>query len=553
MKRRLLTGAVLLSAVVAMAIAVAGPIMAEWLFAGGGLNNTSHQANEFVISPATVADLQVRWQTELDGSISATASVQNGAVYVPDWGGSLHRLDAVTGERVWTMAIADYTGIPGDFARVTPAIDAEVIVLSNQAGRNNQARVPELGRATIMAVRKDNGELVWATQVEDHPRAIITASPVIHNGVVYAGVASFEEDVVDFCCDFRGSVVALDLATGALLWKTYTVPEGYSGNAVWSSTPVVDEQRGYLYFTTGNNYLIPDEVMSCINTAITTFNPDDYTLAERDAAIAAVQGCYGEAFESNWFNAVVALSLETGEKVWATHTLPFDAWTGACFAPEPLPSCQGGPDYDFGQGPMLFEQGGPDGAVGVLSVGQKSGDFWGLDPNTGAIVWKTKVGPGSVFAGGLQWGSATDGVRIYTGANTAVDDFFQPKPWTLQGGGNNGETISHGFWSALDGLTGEILWQVADLNMSGDIGRMAVANGVVFAGSLGTPLMAGGAANDPTMVALDAETGELLWQFVSGGSVISGAAIVDGEVFWGSGYAQFGSGTENTTFYAFGF
>lgn len=553
MRRHLLISTISIGLAWAFALAVAGPMITEWLFAGGRLKNTSSQDDETIISPASVVDLQVKWQNELDGSISATASVADGAVYVPDWGGSLHRLDAMTGEKVWTTKIADYTGIPNDFARVTPAVDDEVLIIGNQAGRNNRDRDPELGGAMVIAMRKDNGEQVWATKVEDHPRAIITASPVIHAGVVYVGVASFEEDVVDTCCDFRGSVVALDVATGAMLWKTYTAPEGYSGNAVWSSAPVVDVQNGLLYFTTGNNYLIPEEVLSCINTAITTFDPDDFTLVERDAAIAAVQGCYGTDFELNWFNAVVALELETGATVWATHTLPFDAWTGACFAPEPLPSCQGGPDYDFAQGPMLFKRSGPEGAVDLLAVGQKSGDFWGLDPITGDLIWKTKVGPGSVFAGGLQWGSATDGTRIYTGANLAVDEFFQPKPWTLQGGGNNGETIFYGFWSALDAGTGEILWQVADLNMSGDIGRMAVANGVVFAGSLGTPQAGGGAANDPTMVALHAETGEVLWDFVSGGSVISGAAIVNGMVYWGSGYAQFGSGTENTTFYAFGF
>ncbi len=60
-----------------------------------------------------------------------------------------------------------------------------------------------------------------------------------------------------------------------------------------------------------------NEVLSCINTAITTFDPDNFTLTERDAAIMAVQDCYGEAFESNWFNAIVALNLDTGEKVWA--------------------------------------------------------------------------------------------------------------------------------------------------------------------------------------------------------------------------------------------
>ena len=47
------------------------------------------------------------------------------------------------------------------------------------------------------------------------------------------------------CCTFRGSMVALDLATGAILWKTYMTPEpDYPGNAVWGSSPAIDTKRG---------------------------------------------------------------------------------------------------------------------------------------------------------------------------------------------------------------------------------------------------------------------------------------------------------------------
>ena len=38
------------------------------------------------------------------------------------------------------------------------------------------------------------------------------------------------------------------------------------------------------------------------------------------------------------------------------------------------------------------------------------------------------------------------------------------------------------------------------------------------------------------MYALAAATGKILWSFASGGSVSGGAAIVDGSVYWGSGY-----------------
>lgn len=544
-KDKSLTALAALTLTVATANAESG--VPEWFSSGGGLKNQSHQDAETVIAPATAPGLSVLWQAELDGSISATAAVEGDAVYVPDWGGSLHRLDAATGAAVWSRSVSEYSGIAGDFARVTPAIGEDVIIIGNQAARNNVARDPSKGGATVMAIDKATGDLVWKTVVDPHPRAIVTASPVISAGIVYVGVASFEEDAAPGCCDFRGSAVALDVATGQVLWQSFMAPEGYSGNAIWSSAPVVDSKLGQLYVTTGNNYLIPADVLACVTAATGDFDPDDFTLEDRDNAIESVKACYGANFEANAFNSVVALDLETGERNWTTHTLPFDAWTAACFAPIALPTCLDGPDYDFGQGPMLFSKR----KTSVLAVGQKSGDFWGLNPETGEIVWKSKVAPGSAFAGGLQWGSATDGSRIYTGANVAVNDSFIPKPWTLQGGGNNGETVATGFWSAIDGLTGEILWQVQDLNLSGDIGRMAVANGVVFAGSLGTPAPFGGAANDPTMVALDAETGAILWSFVSGGSVISGAAVVDGVVYWGSGYDYFGLGTNNNKFFAF--
>ena len=49
-----------------------------------------------------------------------------------------------------------------------------------------------------------------------------------------------------------------------------------------------------------------------------------------------------------------------------------------------------------------------------------------------------------------------------------------------------------------------------------------------------------------------AATGQELWSFASGGSCLSGAAIADGTVFWGSGYSNLGFGTPNNKLYAFG-
>ena len=52
------------------------------------------------------------------------------------------------------------------------------------------------------------------------------------------------------------------------------------------------------------------------------------------------------------------------------------------------------------------------------------------------------------------------------------------------------------------------------------------------------------------MYALNAATGAILWSFASGGSCVSGAAVSDGMLFWGSGYSKLG--TPNNKLFAFG-
>ena len=231
--------------------------------------------------------------------------------------------------------------------------------------------------------------------------------------MAYVGVASYEEAFAGFipgypCCSFRGSILALDANTGEIKWKTYTTPEGYSGNAVWGSSPVVDTKRNSVYIGTGNNYSVPDDVTDCIIAA--------------GADGAAQRACLAA---DNYFDAVVALDLKTGAVKWGTSVIPFDTWNVACFFgfpgvdPTNCPEAQG-PDFDFGQAPMLYTAKVGKKNQDFLGIGQKSGIFWSLNPDTGGIVWSTQVSPGGV-AGGMIWGSASDGTRLYTSsANSEV-------------------------------------------------------------------------------------------------------------------------------------
>src|SRR5262249_61130326 len=100
---------------------------------------------------------------------------------------------------------------------------------------------------------------------------------------------------------------------------------------------------------------------------------------------------------------------------------------------------------------------------------------------------------------------------------------------------------SAGLWAALDPATGTVLWRTPDPNKAIDIGPMTVANGVVYASSMAAVEPTTSIPNPqqpPTMFALDAASGNTLWSFPSGASVNAGATVVNGVVYWGSGYAH---------------
>lgn len=497
--------------------AQADALDSAWPSAGQNLGNTRYQNQSGGISVASVPRLAVKWEVNTLGDVSATPAVDGKRVYFPDWGGYLSAVDRKTGALAWQVSIAAVTGVPYDKARATPVIIGDKLIVGTQGS----VLVPGGGAGgKLIAFNKNTGATLWMTTLDTHPAAIVTQSATVHGNRVYVGVASMEEALAGLvpgypCCSFRGSMLALDVDTGAILWKTWMAPTGYSGNAVWGSSPAVDPKRGQLYIATGNNYSVPAAVLACVAAA------GSDTVAQR--------ACIGAG---DYFDSIVALDLASGAIRWATTALPFDAWTVSCIpflgdgsnCPSPA-----GPDYDFGQAPALFRT-----ANGVESVGagQKSGQYWALNPDTGAVRWSTQAGPGGT-AGGLQWGSAVDGKRVYT-ANANSNQ----ASWKLPAG----NYVTSGMWSGLDALTGQLLWQVAPSMGGGTSGPVTTTNGVVFGCSLDSL---------GHMYALNAATGAELWRFASGGSCLSGAAIAGGELFWGSGYGNFGFGTPNFKLYAF--
>ena len=93
----------------------------NWPMGGANLFDTRSNPLEHAISAANVGRLALKWAFTTHGDVSATAAVVDGAIYFPDWGGYLNKVDAQTGRLIWQTQISQYSGIAGDTARHQPS------------------------------------------------------------------------------------------------------------------------------------------------------------------------------------------------------------------------------------------------------------------------------------------------------------------------------------------------------------------------------------------------------------------------------------------------
>ncbi|XP_006363936.1 polyvinylalcohol dehydrogenase-like [Solanum tuberosum] len=483
---------------------------AEWLNHGGDITNRRSAPGEILISPRTINKLKLRWKFLAGFDITATPAVANGVVYFPSWNGNLYAVNALTGGLIWQQNLTRLTGLP-----IPPGRTVNLIVSrATPVVADDLLLVGIYGPAVVIAVRRLTGELVWSTQLDSRPLALITQSGTVHLGGYYVGVSSVENTVPSAaqCCIFRGSLVKLNVRTGAIIWQTYTLPDnggrlgGYSGAAIWGSSPAIDIARGHVYVGTGNLYSAPPEVLKCQAAQNNRTTPP--TVPDQ---------CFGKDIH---FDSILALDLYSGQIVWATQLGGYDVFTFACLVPN-NPDCPPGPnvDADFGEAPMMLTIFSNGRFRDVVVAVQKSGFAWALDRNNGNIVWFKKAGPGGAEGGGI-WGAATDGRRVYT--NIANGNRL---PFTLA---PSTQTTTAGGWVAMNANTGQILWTTANPSNETSPGPVTIVNGVLFAGSV--------APNGP-LYAMDASDGKILWTFNTGATIYGGASISYGCVFIGHGYS----------------
>jgi polyvinyl alcohol dehydrogenase (cytochrome) len=467
-----------------------------WNGWGQDLANSRFQPHSG-LTAQEVRQLKVKWVFAYPGQMTwGQPTVVNGKVFVSSTTGQVFALDARSGCTLWSIEV----GAPVRSAIfVGPGTRGHEIAYFGDVAAN------------VHAVDADTGRELWHVHVDDHPMARITGSPVLFRDRLLVPVSSFEEgaaaDASYGCCTFRGSVVALDAATGKRLWKRRTIeaePKPYrrkgsatglfgpAGGSVWNA-PTIDPARGLLYVGTGNDYTDIDDPAT---------------------------------------DAVLAIDVASGQIRWAHQLRRHDRWAGGCTLSGPCPKAPG-PDADFAASVILMSL--PSGGD-VLVAGQKSGVVYGLDPASGKVRWRTKVGVGSIF-GGIEWGMAAQGSTV-----------FVPISDSLPGKAGRGRPGL----AALDAASGKMRWWSAapqpvcawgSDDCRGSLSQAVTAiQGYVFAGSQDGHLRAYDSANGK--VVWDLDTGAAFVPVnapaAHGGSLDSGGpAVVDGVVYVNSGYGQF--------------
>jgi polyvinyl alcohol dehydrogenase (cytochrome) len=269
-----------------------------WNGWGADTSNTRYQPRPG-LRAEDVPTLKLKWAFGFPGGAQAygNPAIVAGRVYVGSDTGVFYSLDASTGCTYWSYQ-AD-AGI-----RAAPTLAPA----SGDRPGHDRVYVADL-KANVYALDAATGELTWKKSVDSHRFARITGSPKLHEGRLYIPVSSFEEGPAAQpayqCCTFRGSVVALEAASGTEVWKSYTIAEtpqqvgmnstgtarwAPAGAAVWNS-PTIDPAKGALYIGTGNSYTEP-----AVKTS----------------------------------DSVIAMDLKTGKILWWNQVTPADAFLVGC-------------------------------------------------------------------------------------------------------------------------------------------------------------------------------------------------------------------------------
>ena len=468
----------------------------HWLTFSGTYRSHRHSLLT-QITPANVRSLQMAWlrQTQsYPGGFQATPLVVDGVMYTVEAPNNVLALDAASGRLLWKLP---YNAPPT--ARVAGHVSNRGLAILG--GTLFVGTID----AHLLAIDAYSGKLLWDVTVADarDPACTlarcygITNAPLVVKDKVIVGVAGGDDGTVGK--GIRGFIAAFEPKTGKEAWRFYTIPApGEPGGNTWSGdswktggagvwvTGSYDPELNLTYWGTGNP--------SPTGSASTRLGDNLYSAS------------------------VVALDADTGKLRWHYQFTPHDDF-----------------DWDAAQIPVLVDLVRHDRLRKVMLWANRNGFLYMLDRATGEFIM------GKPFVE-MNWASGFDrsGRPIPVpgkerGAKTTIlpgnaTNWYPPSysPATglfyvpafergTQGIATPRGTPAYGAVRAFDAATGERKWEFRRNDATFSAGVLTTAAGVLFTG------VRGGASSmaDRHFYALNARSGELLWQLPLTGPVLS--------------------------------
>lgn len=206
------------------------------------LGRSGYYPSESGLTTANAATLKLHWTDAGGAGGFAQPIVANNTVYWSDWNGAIHST-TLSGTDNWTTNIG--TDAPPASQNCVPVsagpTGAPVVAT---VGSGSVLYVPG-GNGVFYALNAQTGAQLWSTSLGPLPNNFLWDSPILYEGSVYEGVASYGD-----CPLVQGKIVQMNAATGAVEHIFDTVPNTCTGGGIWGS-PTIDTTDGTIYVTTG--------------------------------------------------------------------------------------------------------------------------------------------------------------------------------------------------------------------------------------------------------------------------------------------------------------
>jgi alcohol dehydrogenase (cytochrome c) len=228
--------------------------------------------------------------TAANENLQATPLAEDGFLYVVDQWGVVYKIDVRSGDMgriVWRMD-------PGQ--EKLPLSNRGAALLGNLV--ISTANYP----ARVIATNKDNGKVVWETNLHDQPDVQITAAPLAVKDKIIIGAAGGDRGVRDW-------IAALDGASGKLIWRKYVVPApGEPGSETWKDKNNAWQIGGGAMWITGSYDPATNQVIWGTGNPVPMFDP---TYRPGDNLFT---------------NSMISWNPDSGNMNWYFQYVPGDMW-----------------------------------------------------------------------------------------------------------------------------------------------------------------------------------------------------------------------------------